>query len=285
MRLRVTPHVASGNLLRRGLRPTVLARTGHASGPAVPVAGAAVGVAAQAASLAPAIEAVFAELGKTAALRGARLEVEWADALMVFDVVAGDFARNSDAQLQAVATACITELLGDAAAAHEIRWQLQSDGSHLLIGAIAREYLQLLKDCAQRHGLRLASIEPDFCLQWNRHASAAKHGTSVFAVASGQDAVIACVREGAVAAISNGAWFAGPPSDGDGAADPGRLARALAAERPVRESLLDIRLARLLASMGLDPATASDLVLVAPAWARSKVSPRWTVVDRDAVPA
>lgn len=285
MRLRVAPYAVSGNLVRRGLRPKVLARTGHAAGAAASSAGVATAAAAQASALAPAIEGVFAELGQTGPLRGARLEVEWADALTVFDVVAGDFARNNDAQLQAVAAACITELLGDAAPAHEIRWQLQSSGTHLLIGAIAREYLQLLGDAAARHGLHLASVEPDFCLQWNRHAPAAKRGTSVFAVASGHDAVIACVRDGAVAAISNGAWFTGQSSEGDDRFDPGTLERALAAGRPVRKSLLDIRLARLLTSMGLDPAAVVDLVLVAPAWARSKVSSRWTVVSRDVVPA
>ena len=283
MRLRVTPHVASGNLVRRGLRPRVLARTGQAaSAPAAAKAGA---VAAQAAALAPAIDAVFAELAKTAPLRGARLEVEWADALMVFDVANGDFAGNSDAQLQSVAAACMTELLGDAAPAHEIRWQLQRDGKHLLIGAIAHEYLHLLSEAAGRHGLHLSSIEPDFCLQWNRHAAAVKRDTSVFAVVSGHDAVIACVDKGAVAAISSGAWVNGSLPRGEASDDASKLARAVADGRPVKEPLLDIRLTRLLASVGLDPAAASDCVLVAPGWARNKVSSRWTVLNRDATAA
>jgi hypothetical protein len=271
--------------VRRGLRPKVLARTGQAaSAPAAAGAGAAA-VVALTASLAPAIEAVFAELAKTASLRGARLEVEWADALMVFDVANGDFAGNSDAQLQTVAAACMAELLGDAAQAHEIRWQLQRDGKHLLIGAIAHEYLHMLTSAAKQHGLQLASIEPDFCLQWNRHAAAVKRDTSVFAVVSGHDAVIACVAKGAVAAISSGAWVNGALPRSEANDDTSKLARAVSDGRPVKEPLLDIRLTRLLASVGLDPAAASDCVLVGPAWARNKVSSRWTFLNRDAAAA
>jgi hypothetical protein len=283
VRLRVTPHVASGNLVRRGLRPKVLARTCQDVSALAAASGiSAACVAAQASALAPAIEAVFTELAKTAPLTGARLEVEWADALMVFDVVAGDFAANTDSQLQAVATACMTELLGDAAQAHEVRWQLQRDGKHLLIGAVAREYLRLLSETAARHGLRLSSVEPDFCLQWNRHAAAVKSGNSVFAVLSGQDAVIACVSKGAVAAVSSGAWISGVQPNGNAIGDASELTRGLANGRPGEEPLLDIRLTRLLASVGLDPAAQSSCVLVAPASARAKVSSRWTVLNREA---
>ena len=284
IRLRVTPDEVSGSLIQRWLDPKVLARTCQAPSAAPGTQGvSADSIHAKADTLARAIEAALAELAKTSQLRGARLEVEWANELMTFDVVAGEFEGNSDAQLQSVATACLSELLGDAVQAHDIRWQLQSDRRHLLIGAIASDYLQLLSQSASRHGLRLCSVEPDFCLQWNRHAGTVRAGTSVFAVASGHDAMIACVSNGAVIAISSGAWVSG--SRRKAGADSAAPMRSSAAEPAAGENLLDVRLARLLASVGLDPADRSDRVLVATEWARENVSSGWTVLNRDAIPA
>ena len=84
------------------------------------------------------IDAALASWPARRSLKGAQLDVELADSLVHLDVVAGDFAANSDRQLASVAAACVDELLGDAAKDHEIRWQLQPDGTHLLIGAVAR---------------------------------------------------------------------------------------------------------------------------------------------------
>ncbi len=283
VRLRVVPHAVSGTLERGWPRPKVLARASQAT--SEPIASAGAPARTQPApleGLSMAIDAVLAELGKAAALRGAQLNVEWADSLMHFDVVAGDFVGNSERQLQSVAAACVAELLGDAAQAHEIRWQLQAGGEHLLIGAIAREHLHALSEAAARHGLRLATVQPDFCLQWNRHASAMKPGPAVFAVASGYEAVIACVSDGAVAAISNGAWLARSQPAGNSTGAVNRLMRGLGLESSSKEVLLDIRVDRLLASVGRDAASQSAFVLVAPEMAGTKVSPRWTLFNRDA---
>ncbi len=203
---------------------------------------------------------------------------------MHFDVVGGDFVGNSDRQLQAVATACMAELLGEAAPAHEIRWQLQTDGKHLLIGAIARDHLGALSEAAARHGLIVSTVQPDFCLQWNRHAPAVKPGAAVFAVAAGHEAVIACVADGAVAAMSSGAWLARVNLPGNSTVAVNKLMHGLGLEPTTKEVLLDVRVDRLLASVGQDAASQSAFVLVAPELASAKVSERWTLINRDAQP-
>lgn len=231
-------------------------------------------------ALAANVDAVLAQLGRAAPLKGARLEVEWADALTHFDVVAGDFAGDSDRQLQAVASACVSELLGDAAQAHEVRWQLQSGGRHLLIVAIPREHLKVLSEAATRHGVTLDSVQPDFCTQWNEHAKALKRGAAVFAVASDREAVIACVDNGVIATMSSGAWFdCNQPTSGP-AVTVKRLMSGLGLDPAAKAGLLDIRVDRLLASIGRDPSHQSAYVLVGPEMAEANVSSRWTVLNR-----
>jgi hypothetical protein len=275
------PQLTCGTLERRWGRPTVLARVSRTTGGAGGTQGSA-SVASStltAEQLSATVDAILAELGKTARLKGLRLEVEWADALMHFDVVAGDFAGDSDRQLQTVASACVAELLGDAAQAYEIRWQLQSDGHHLLIGAVQRGHLQALADAAMRHGLKLGSVQPDFCGQWNRHASALKPGAAVFTVASEREAMIACVVDGAIATMSSGAWI--DASDPVPAPDVRRLMSGFGLDVAPETSLLDKRVDRLLASIGRDPAHESAYILVAPELSDTEVSSRWTVVNRE----
>lgn len=281
VRLRVMPQSVGATLERGWPRRKVLARASHAAGEAA--AGPSAGSAPTPADgISNAVDVVLAELGGAPVLRGAVLEVEWADALMHFDVVAGDFAANSDRQLQSVAAACMAELLGDAAPGHEVRWQLQADGKHLLIGAIAHDHLRALSEAAARHGMKVDTLQPDFCLQWNRHAGAIKPGAAVFAVASGQEAMIACVADGSVAAMSSGAWLARVHQPGNSTAAVNKLMHGLGLEPTAKEVLLDVRTDRLLASVGQDAASQSAFVLVAPELAGTKVSARWSLVNRDA---
>lgn len=233
--LRIEPGAVSGHLERGAWRPAVLAQAHHA-------------VEGPMATLDPALDALLTELAGSASLKGAQLRVVLADTMLHLDVVAGDFAGDSERQLQAVAEACVAELLGEAAAAHEIRWQLQPDGRHLLIAALGREHLQALREAADRHGLALDSVQPQLCRQWNHHAAALPSGTTVFAVAQGPEALVACVAHGSIAALSQG-------------------------------QQLDLRVDRLLASTGLDPAQQGGYVLVAPQAAAQGASPRWTVLN------
>ncbi len=280
MRLRVVPGSVCGTLERGWLRPKVLARANQATDP--PDAAETTPSAHANEEPLQAIEVVLRELAKTAALRGAQLHVELADSLMHLDVVAGDFAGDSDRKLQSIAVACVDELLGEATPQHEIRWQLQRGGQHLLIGAIARDLIQSLSEVAARHGLTLCSVQPDFCLQWNRYAGVLKAGSAVFAVASGLEAVVAQVCNGAVAAISHGAWLDRHVSGGLVNANAQRLMCGFGLEPSTTAGALDARVDRLLACAGLDAKDQHAYLLVAPQVPDKAVSSRWTVLNREA---
>jgi hypothetical protein len=266
------------------MRPAVLATAGHATGQAAPPNQGAENPAPDRSSAdhALALEAVLLEFEKTLPLRAARLYVEIADSLVHLDVVSGEFSGDSDRQLQSIADACVGELLGDAAPRHLIRWQLQAGGQHLLIGAIPRDLLATVSEAAVRHGLSLCSVQPDFCLQWNRHAQALKPGNAVFAVASGQDAVVALVLEGAVATLSCGSWLDAPDSSAVQNAHVTQLMCGLGLMPSSTAGVLDSRVDRLLASAGLAAEDQSAYVLVAPQVPDGAVSSRWTVVSRPA---
>jgi hypothetical protein len=210
-------------------------------------------------ALGRAIDSVLGELAAVASLRGARLQVELGGSLAHVDVVEGDFDGESDRRLQAIAKACVAELLGDGERDHETCWQLQRDGKHLLIGALSRGLLHLLSQAATRLGMSLASVQPDLCVQWNRHAEALGTGAAVFAAACGGDAVVASVRDGTITALSSGAWL----------------------DRSGTTSALDNRVDRLLAGIGAEPTESLALLLVAPEPSGVVASPRWTVTQRE----
>jgi hypothetical protein len=281
VRLRVLPDCVSGTLVQGWLRAKVLASASHSTDEAETQTGAAcatqgdISIDAQT----QAIDAVLFQLAKTASLQGARVNVCLADAFVHFDVVEGDFAGDSDRQLDSVAVACVAELLGEAAQSHEIRWQLQTDGRHLLIGAIARAQLGALADAALRHGMLLGSVQSDFCLQWNCHAAASKPGSAVFAVACGHQAVITHVLDGAVAAISSGPWLDRHDEPGDSSADVKHLTSGLGRKPSMTAAVLDTRVDRLLASLGLNAAHPTAFLLVAPALPDKAVSSRWTILS------
>jgi hypothetical protein len=213
------------------------------------------------AALARALDTVLLELAGTAALRGATLDAHVADSLVHLDVVNGEFSGVGDRQLQSIATACAAELLGDAVHNHDIRWQLQADEKHLLIGAMARDLLATVLQAAARHGLSLYSLQPELCVQWNLHAgSALKPGHGVFAVVGGREAAIASVADGTITALSSGVWIDGRDT----------------------AATLDSRVDRLLASAGQDPARQSSFVVVGSERSDEPVSSRWTVKQRRA---
>jgi hypothetical protein len=284
VRLRVTSDAVQGALTPGWPRYRVLVEAGHPVGePAAPPDPASTSpLRGPGNAQADAIDAVLSELGENRSLLGAWLDVDLADSLVQLDVVKGDFAGDSDRQLQSVAAACMAELLGDAAQDLEVRWQLQADGAHLLIAALAQEQLSSLIEAAARHGLHLRSVQPDFCRQWNRHAAALKPGSAVFAVAHGREAVIARVARGAIVDISSGGWLDRPDGAGDDVSHGDRRMSGFGTDPHATARLLDMRCDRLLASVGQDPAAQSAYVLVAPALSDHTVSPRWAVFDREA---
>lgn len=281
VKLRVAPDCVCATLEQGWPHRRALARASH-------VVEAASGLQASGDSPTPngrlamvsaALDKLMVELSEAGSPRAARLDVELADALVHIDVAVGDFAGDSDRQLQAVADACVSELLGEAAADHDVRWQLQAGDKHLLIGAVDRGLLTVLAGVAERHGLRLGSVQPDLCWQWNRHAHALHPGSAVFAVASGCNAIISCVSEGAIAAVGSGAWLdLEPPAN---VVNPRvkKLMCGFGLDSAMTADMLDTRTNRLLAGAGLDAANQSAFVLVGPEGAGKAVSSRWTVMS------
>lgn len=207
------------------------------------------------------LEQVLAELAEGVSLKRAAMQVQLSDALVVLDVATGEFAGQSDRQLQSIAQACCNELLGAAPAEPEVRWQLQRDEKHLLICALDRRILTCLSDAVTQRGMHLTSVQPYFFRQWNLHAQALRPGQAVFAVASGVNAVIACVREGVITTLSSGPWLKPPPAVKSSRVE--QLISELNLEpTDTRPALLDVRVDRLLASIGQDAAAQSTFVLV-----------------------
>lgn len=241
-----------------------------------------------AAGIAPhaqAIEAVLGELGAATPIRGARLEVEIASALLHLDVVEGDFGASTDRQLQGIATACVSEMLGDEASRRAVRWHLQRDDRHLLIVALAEDWIELLKAAAESAGLRLASIEPAFVARWNDSGGAMTPATGVFAVCTRADLAIAAVADGAIAAISVGAGVdLQRQAPGPGPRTPEALARSgsvaasgFSSDRD-GAAALDERVDRFLSGRGQDPDTPAAFVVLASDEAVVAASKRWTVI-------
>ncbi len=255
LQLHVGAQAVHGTLYPAWSRRKVLARASHAVEP--PAIGR--GTAAL-----TAIDAVLSELSARASGRGMRLSVVLTDARTHFDVVAGDYRDASERQLQSIATACVAELLGDQAVGQVVRWQLQPDRHHLLICSIAPQDIESMVQAASRHGLSLASLQPEFCMQWNRHAGALPDRTGVFATTNGAHAIVACVAGGAITALSCGPCLE----------DESAPSEDLPATSP-----LDSRVNRLLAGIGLDVSGVSTFLLVAPELPEHSLASRWTLLD------
>ncbi|MGZ5767152.1 MAG: hypothetical protein ACXWJ9_08130 [Caldimonas sp.] len=221
------------------------------------------------------LDTVLDGIELSAPVRGASLSVELADPLVHFDVVEGDFGAHGDRQLQSIAVACMGELLGEAAGEHEVRWSLQAGERHLVIAAVPRALIASLAAAAELRGLRLDSVQPAFGRRWNAFARGLKASTAVFASTSGAHAVVSCVVDRAVCAVSAGPW----QEDGGAAAEPAATASAESL------SLLDDRAARLLASIGIESSVESDYLLVSANAPGAAAASRWSVVDPSGSPA
>ena len=215
------------------------------------------------------VDAVLQEHEQSASLRGTGLMVEVDDPLVHFDVAEGDFGTQSDRQLQVIAVACVAELLGDAASEHEVRWSLQASARQLLIAAVPRTLMATLEAAAGVRGMRLLSVQPSLARRWNSFAPTLKAERAVFATTSGRHAVVACVVDQSIRAVSVGPWR----DDDDAAAGTTAAQAALAAAR------LDARAARLLASLGIADGAEPEHLLITddPAMAGA-APPPWSVV-------
>jgi hypothetical protein len=206
------------------------------------------------------IDETLRELSSVASVKGARLEAELANALLHLDVVEGDFGAHTDRQLQGIASACVSEMLDDDHSERVVRWHLQRDERHLLIVAIAQDWIDLLHAAGRSAGLRLGNVEPEFISRWNESRHALKPGNAVFAVSAGADLAIAAVQDGTIAAISVGAGIELPEAPG--------------------AALLDDRVDRFLSGRGQDPQSQSAFVLASSRTPTFATSTRWTVVGQ-----
>lgn len=211
-----------------------------------------------------AIDAVLADLRTSAPGGAVDLNVILTDRHFHFDVVAGDYRDASERQLQSIASACMGEVLGDLAVGQLVRWQLQPGQQHLLICSIALPYIVSIEDAALRQGLSFASLQPEFCAQWNRYAVATHSGTTVFATATSAQITIAYVEGEAITAVSGGLFHQDDPWP---------------QEKLPTTNALDCRVNRLVASIGADLNTVSTYILVARDLPMHRLDARWTVVD------
>ena len=219
---------------------------------------------------APFDAAMAATLSELGAVRSSRVKdalILLANAKVHFDVVPGDYVELSERQLQAIAQACLSELLGDRALGSTVRWDLQRDARHLVIAAIESRDIDLLEQLAREHGIERLSVQPEFCWHWNQHASALRQDIAVFATVNENHMVAALVVSGAITAFTCGPVQ--PPS-----LDP--------SDSTSRKNGIDDRVDRLLASVGQDPLQVQSCLLVAPDGYDNGLHARWQMIDSKA---
>lgn len=267
--LRVDPGRISGVLSRGWPTPGRLAVAAHAlEDPGPPDSGSTRALDSDQ------LEAVLQELELTAPVRGAPFDVEIADALVHFDVAEGRFATQTDRELHSIALACIGELLGEAAATHEVRWSLQPGGSHLFIAAVPQSFLLPLGSAAALRGSRLDRVQPSFCRQWNTFASKLTTRVAIFAVVCNAQVVVACVIDGAISGISVGTWLR--PEKGAAILPGGDNddSTPIDAGPPIERCAT-----RLLASLGIDAEANPQYIVVTSDPGALRASGPWTVIQ------
>jgi hypothetical protein len=186
-----------------------------------------------------------------------------ADCCAHVDVVKGDFSDSSDHHLDAIANACIAEILGHHAEKQLVRWQLQTDQQHLLISSMEEKEVAAILEVAVAHQLKVRSIQPDFFLQWNAYAAGRQAATCVFAMLNEGYATVAFAQRGVITCLS-----CGPCLNRDGDASDGLPGM----------QCVDDRSMRLLSSIGQAPDAVTSFVLVTPDPQPIPGGSRWTAM-------
>lgn len=264
LQLHVGTLAVRGTLRAKRAPHKVLARSRHEFNRAEPATPGTAPASVIGKSCMAAMDAVLSELGTNVARQTPPLRVVMSDACVHFDVVQGNYGGASDRHLQSIASACIAEILGEATSNQMVRWQLQPDLRHLLISSIDSRDAAAVTQAATRHRLQLHSLQPDFCVQWNRYASVLPARKCVFATVNEGYATVAYAQGGAIAALSGGPCFGGDDSPEDG-----------------RDKTLSVdeRVDRLLASLGQNPGEVSNFILVTAAPERIPSVSRWKAFD------
>ncbi len=208
-----------------------------------------------------AMDTALSELSGSSASQKPKLCVVLADACVHFDVVRGDYQSASDRQLQSIATACMTEVLGEAATNQVVRWQLQPDSQHLLLSSINQEDVSMVTQAVSLHGLQVHSLQPNFCFQWNQYAKFIPASRLIFATLTEGYAIVAYAHQGTIMALSCGLCLNGQGTPNEGASTG---------------LTVDARVDRLLASLGQVPSDVSTFVLVTSTPQSTANASRWT---------
>lgn len=131
----------------------------------------------------------------------ARVAVSIDNAFCWLDSVEGDFAAMRTRALDGIAQAALAEVLGDEAADHELRWQVQHDGRHMLLVAVPRSLMAAVQKAADENGLRIAALNATFVDQWNHCGRTLGIGDGVVALVRRGCATLVRVRGAAITAL------------------------------------------------------------------------------------
>jgi hypothetical protein len=162
--------------------------------------------------LSAALERALALSDRPAA--ASQVQVTLAPDFCWLDVVQGDFASMSDRVIGLIARGSLADSLGDAATPHELRWQVQSDGRHMVLLAVPAPFVQALLDAMAAHGLRAQGLQATALALWNWSTTHGAPASGVWAWARLGQVVMVRVRQGVITTISN-EWVMGGGSELD----------------------------------------------------------------------
>jgi hypothetical protein len=178
------------------LPPRVQAGTPHAIGP-------------DGQGLAQALEQALSVTDRPPSAR--TVDVTLAPDFCWLDVVQGDFAGMSDRVIGQIAQGAAADTLGDAAA-HELRWQVQADGRHMVLLAVPKVFIQALQAALATHALQAQGLQATALALWNWSAENGAPARGIWAWSRLGQVVMARVREGVITTLSS-EWVLGGPAE------------------------------------------------------------------------
>jgi hypothetical protein len=134
----------------------------------------------------------------------------------------------------------------------------------LLIAAIESREIEQAELLARECGIERMSLQPEFCCQWNQHASFLAKNLAVFATAGEHHMVASIVEAGSITAISYGS-VQPPAADLDG--------------HMALKSAVDDRVDRLLSIAGHEHAQVQGYFLAPWGTQELALNARWQVLD------
>jgi hypothetical protein len=175
-------------------------------------AGAQHTIEADGQGLAAALDQALASTDRPPAARS--VDVTLAPDFCWLDVVEGDFAEMSERVIGQIARGSVAESLGQSAAAHELRWQVQADGRHMVLLAVPTSFAQALQAALTAHALQARRLEATALSLWNWSAERGAPASGIWAWYRRGQVVMARVRQGVITSF-NCEWAMGGPPELD----------------------------------------------------------------------